>query len=197
LEEAGIAYRHAVFPRYKEESSALVRLYLQGAFGTKPGDVNAFAASAFYAVDRFASYRQDWGEAYQQGGLILCDRYTTSNAVHQAAKLPEAERENFWHWLYEFEFDKLGLPRPDLVLYLDMPTDQSVHLLRSREEATQTHADIHEQDTAYLAACRGAACKAAEVLGWTKIPCTKDGALRSIEEIHGDLWQRVLRTLEK
>ena len=132
LEREGISFRNVVFPRYQEESSALIRLYLSGAFGTKPGDVNPYAASSFFAVDRYASYRQDWGDWYEQGGLVLCDRYTTSNAVHQASKLSAEERDTFFRWLYEFEFGKLGLPKPDLVLYLDMPTGASVSLLRHR-----------------------------------------------------------------
>lgn len=190
LEEAGVTYRRAVFPRYQEPSSALVRLYLQGAFGKQPGDVNAYAASTFYAVDRYAAYRQDWGTWYEQGELVLCDRYTTSNAVHQAAKLPQEEREGFWSWLYDLEFAKLGLPKPDLVLYLDMPTGRTVQLLRSREAATHTRADIHEQDTAYLAACRGAAGQAADALGWTRVPCMEGDRLRTIEEIHAEIWRR-------
>ena len=113
LEREGISFRNVVFPRYQEESSALIRLYLSGAFGTKPGDVNPYAASSFFAVDRYASYRQDWGDWYEQGGLVLCDRYTTSNAVHQASKLSAEERDTFFRWLYEFEFGKLGLPKPD------------------------------------------------------------------------------------
>lgn len=116
-------------------------------------DVSPYAASAFYAVDRYASWRKVWGEDYQNGGLILADRYTTSNAVHQGAKCSPEERQAFFRWLDEFEHDKLGLPRADLVVYLDMPTEQAVELLRSREASTNTKADIHELDTAYLAAC--------------------------------------------
>ena len=116
-------FRRLVFPRYSEPSSALIRMYLGGEFGTKPADVNAYAASAFYAVDRYASYKQDWGHWYEDGGLVLSDRYTTSNAVHQASKEPPEVRPAFLKWLYEFEYDKLGLPRPDLTIYLDVPTD--------------------------------------------------------------------------
>lgn len=191
LEREGKNFHRIVFPRYQEESSALIRLYLGGAFGEKPGDVNAYAASSFYAVDRFASYRQDWGEIYQSGGLILADRYTTSNAVHQGSKVPEEEREDYFRWLYEFEYGKLGLPKPDLVCYLDMPTDLSVGLLRSREQSTNTQADIHERDTGYLAQCRLCAQKAADVLGWHRIPCAREGALKSIQEIHEEIWAAV------
>ena len=166
-------------------------MYLAGEFGSHPGDVNPYAASAFYAVDRYASMKKVWGDYYKNGGLILADRYTTSNAVHQSAKLPEGEREDFCRWLDEFEHDRLELPRADLVLYLDMPTDFAVKLLRSREQATNTTADIHEVDDNYLSTCRAAALQAAKVLGWTVIPCVENGTLRSIDEIHNQIWSMV------
>ena len=191
LTDNGTAFERLVFPQYKEPSSALIRMYLAGEFGSRPGDVNPYAASAFYAVDRYASMKKVWGEYYEKGGLILADRYTTSNAVHQSCKLPENERADFCRWLDGFEHDKLELPRPDLVLYLDMPTEMAVQLLRSREQATNPHADIHEVDTGSLSACRTAALQAADVLGWTVIPCVKDGTLRSIEAIHQQIWNLV------
>ena len=191
LANMGTTYEKLVFPQYKEPSSALIRMYLAGEFGSHPGDVNPYAASAFYAVDRYASMKKVWGDYYRDGGLILADRYTTSNAVHQSAKLPEGEREDFCRWLDEFEHDRLELPRADLVLYLDMPTEMAVKLLRSREQATNTTADIHEVDDTYLATCRTAALQAAKVLGWTVIPCAENGRLRSIEEIHKQIWSLV------
>lgn len=192
VNQEGLSFRQLVFPRYEQPSSALIRMYLGGDFGKKPGDVNPYAASAFYAVDRYASLKQDWGDYYDQGGLILTDRYTTSNAVHQGAKCSPQERPDFLRWLDDFEHDKLGLPRADLVIYLDMPTQRSVQLLRSREEATHTKADIHELDTAYLALCRDSALQAAQVLGWQAIPCVDEkGALRSIDDIHQQIWSLV------
>lgn len=189
LDEAGKAYERLVFPQYDQPSSALIRMYLGGEFGEKPGDVNPYAASAFYAVDRYASMKKVWGDRYQAGGLVLADRYTTSNAVHQAAKCPPEERGEFLRWLDDFEHNRMGLPRPDLVLYLDMPTQRAVELLRSREEATHTRADIHELDTGYLAACRESALEAARLLGWRVVPCVdRVGALRSVEEIHQEIW---------
>lgn len=196
MEAEGEQFHRIVFPRYQEESSALIRLYLNGAFGTHPEDVNAYAASSFYAVDRYASYVQDWGAAYQAGEIILADRYTTSNAVHQGSKVPEGERERFFRWLYEYEYDRLGLPAPDLVCYLDMPTDCAVSLLRARETATKTHADIHELDDSYLAHCRSCAREAAQVLGWQRISCVdSQGRLRTVEEIHQDVWAAVRQLL--
>lgn len=188
----GKSFRQLVFPRYDQPSSALIRMYLGGEFGKNPGDVNPYAASAFYAVDRYASLKQDWGDYYQEGGLILTDRYTTSNAVHQGAKCSPEERPDFLRWLDDFEHNKLGLPRADLVLYLDMPTEKSIELLRSREASTHTKADIHELDTGYLSMCRKSALQAAEILGWTVIPCVNErGELRTIEEIHQQLWALV------
>ena len=197
LEAENVPFQHIVFPRYQEESSALIRMYLGGQFGDKPSDVNAYAASAFYAVDRYASYKMDWGKWYEEGGLVLSDRYTTSNAVHQASKEPDDQQAQFLHWLYDFEYDKLGLPRPDLTIYLDVPTDFTEKLLRHREADTNTKADIHEKDMTYLATCRETGRKAAAYYGWTVIHCVKDGQMRSIEDIHEEIYRYVKNCLEE
>lgn len=190
LSKRGKEFRTMVFPRYQEESSALVRMYLGGQLGSSPSDVNAYAASTFYAVDRYAGYKQDWGGYYEDGGLMVSDRYTTSNAVHQASKLPREEREEFFRWLGEFEYGRLGLPEPNLVLWMDMPIDRTVENLRSRETATHTTADIHEVDTAYLRACYDAAAQAAEFYGWRRIGCVDDsGDLRTVDEIHREVME--------
>ncbi len=196
LEAEGVAFQHLVFPRYDKDSSALIRMYLGGEFGTKPTDVNAYAASAFYAVDRYASFKSDWGQWYKQGGLVLSDRYTTSNAVHQASKEPEDKQADYLKWLYDFEYDKLGLPCPDLVIYLDVPTEYTEKLLRHREQDTNTQADIHEQDMEYLATCRKTGRTAAAYYGWQVIQCVKDGQMRSIEDIHEEIYRYVSRCLE-
>ena len=197
LESENVPFQHIVFPRYQEESSALIRMYLGGKFGDKPSDVNAYTASAFIAVDRFASYKMDWGKWFEEGGQVLSDRYTTSNAVHQASKEPEEKQADFLHWLYDFEYDKLGLPRPDLTIYLDVPTDFTEKLLRHREADTNTKADIHEKDMAYLATCRETGRKAAAYYGWTVIHCVKDGQMRSIEDIHEEIYHHVKNCLEE
>lgn len=196
LEAEQVKFQKLVFPQYSEPSSALIRMYLGGEFGKSPSDVNAYAASAFYSVDRYASYRKVWGKWYEEGGLVVSDRYTTSNAVHQASKEPEDKREDFLNWLYDFEYDKLGLPRPDLVIYLDVPTDFTEKMLRHRESETNTHADIHEQDMQYLATCRRMGRAAAEHYGWTVIRCVRDGAMRSMEDIHEEIHRHVAACLE-
>ena len=191
LRREGVDCRKIEFPRYQEESSALLR----GDFGEKPSDVNAFAASTFYAVDRYASYQQDWGGYYRQGGLVIADRYTTSNAVHQGSKLQGKERTDFFEWLFDYEYRLLGLPKPDLVIYLDVPVDQTEQNMHRREIQTGASADIHERDDGYLRACRVAAGEAAERFGWTKIACTKNGVMRSIDEIHEDVYRAVKEVL--
>ena len=196
LNQEGVSFKHLVFPRYSEESSALIRMYLGGQFGTKPSDVNAYAASSFYAVDRYASYKMDWGDWYENDGLILSDRYTTSNAVHQASKEPAEKRKEFLSWLYDFEYNKLGLPQPDLIIYLDVPTDFTEKMMRGRESATGTKADIHEKDMAYLATCRETGRAAAEFYGWTVIHCVKDGQMRTIEDIHEEIYRYVRKSME-
>ena len=196
ISKDGIEFKKLVFPQYEEPSSALIRMYLGGEFGSHPTDVNAYAASAFYAVDRYASYKKVWGQWYENGGLILSDRYTTSNAVHQASKEEGENQKKFLNWLYEFEYDKLGLPRPDLTIYLDVPTDFTEKMLRHREQDTNTNADIHEQDTEYLSTCRRTGRAAAKFYGWTVIDCVKGGAMRSIDDIHEEIYRHVKACLE-
>ena len=191
LAERGIPFRRLEFPRYREESSALIRLYLAGAFGSKPGAVHADGAATLNSEDRYAIYREDWGRFYENGGLVIADRYTTSNAVHQTPKLPPEQREQFLDWLFDFEYRLLGLPRPSRVVYLDVPTELSEQMMRRREQQTHTTADIHEQDEAYLRACRESAELIVRRCGWEKISCAQNGALRTAEEIHREVLQRL------
>ena len=191
LEQAQRPFQRLIFPQYQQPSSALIRMYLGGEFGRRPSDVNPYAASAFYAVDRYASWKKVWGEYYTGGGLVLSDRYTTSNAVHQASKLPEGERQAFLDWLFDLEYGRMGLPAPDLVLYLDLPTEVSEKMLRHREQATATAADIHEQDGAYLRRCREGAREIARDLGWSVIDCAAGDAPRTMEDIRREVLSRV------
>ena len=195
MEKDAIAYNHIVFPRYDGDSSALIRMYLGGQFGSHPGDVNAYAASTFYAVDRFASYHDDWGKIYESGGLILSDRYTTSNAVHQGSKLPDDELPDFFDWLADLEYCKMGLPEPDLVIYLEVDIETSLRRMRNRERKNHSKADIHEKDTAYLERCLHTAERAAEHYGWKKIPFMKDGLEREADEKNAEIYAVIRETL--
>ncbi len=197
MENDGIAYNHIVFPRYDKESSALIRMYLSGQFGENPGDVNAYAASTFYAVDRYASYRTDWGELYEKGGIILSDRYTTSNAVHQGSKLPDDQLPAFFDWLQDLEYEKLGLPKPDLVIYLDVDLETSLARMRRRQQKTHTSADIHEKDKDYLSRCLHTAEMAAEHYGWTRIPFLKDGKERDVDEKNREIYSILLDAINE
>jgi dTMP kinase len=188
LEEEKKSFQRLVFPRYDQESSALIRMYLQGAFGSKPEDVNPYAASTFFAVDRFASYRSDWKTTYENGGLILADRYTTSNAIHQASKLEGEAQEAYLNWLFDFEYRLMELPKPDLVLFLDMPPLYEGQLLRDR---TGKEEDIHEQDKEYLKKCYETASQIAQKENWVRIPCTHQRKIRTIAEIAADIWKTV------
>lgn len=193
LHKNGIDSKTVSFPDYDSDSSALVKMYLGGKFGNKPDDVNAYAASLFYAVDRFASYKTNWGEYYNQNGVIVSGRYTTSNAVHQTSKIPETEWQNFLDWLYDLEYNKVGIPKPDKVIFLDMPIEVSQKLLSGRYKGDEGKKDIHESDTAYLDKCRKAAMFTASYSGWTIIPCAKDGEPRSIEDISNDILAETLK----
>ena len=188
LQAEGVAFREIDFPRYGNPFAEPARLYLAGVLGRRPEDVNACAAYFLYAVDRYASYKEDWGGAYEAGELILANRYTTSNAVHQASKLPSGERDSFLAWLFDLEYGRLGLPNPDLVIYLDLPSEVSEQMLRRRQEETGTQADIHEQDAAYLRHCRENAREIASSLGWRQVHCAPEGVLRTPEDIHEEVW---------
>lgn len=185
------------YPDYQSESSALVRMYLGGEFGQQAENVSAYGASAFFAVDRYASYLLKWRQAYESGWIILADRYTTSNMVHQAVKLKDsAEREEFLTWLWDFEFGRLRLPVPDRVIYLDMPPEISDRLINSRAtKDSSRQKDIHEKDTSYLHHCHRAYNEVAEKYGWVKISCAQQGNLRTVQDIHEDVYQAVKEIL--
>jgi len=192
----GRQFRELIFPRYDNDSSALIRMYLGGQFGEKPSDVNAYAASTFYAVDRIASYLTDWKAYYNGGGLILSDRYTTSNAVHQGAKVPAEQQTAYLDWLYDFEFRLLELPKPDLVLYLAIDLETSQRQMAERQKRTHTTGDIHEKDAAYLQSCLRSGDLACSHLGWRRVDCVRGGAMRSVEDIHQELYETVRAVLE-
>ena len=193
LKKHGIECRAVSFPDYDNPSSTLVKMYLNGNFGTNPNDVNAYAASVFYTVDRYASYKAKWGEYYENGGTVVSGRYTTSNAVHQASKLSEDKWEDFLSWLYDFEYNKIGIPKPDKVIFLYMPVEVSQELLTKRYEGDNSKKDIHESDTEYLDRCRKAAVFTAKYSGWEIIPCADYGEARSIEDIANDVLNSVLK----
>lgn len=187
LQAQGKPVRKVSFPVYDSDSSALVRMYLKGDFGKNPGDVNAYAASTFYAVDRFASYKADWGKFYEDGGVVIADRYTTSNAIHQCSKLPKERWDVFLDWLFTLEYALMGIPTPDLVIYLQGDTEISQKLMTERYHGDESKKDIHEKDLEYMNRSRKAAEYCKDALGWTTVHCVRDGEMRGIEEIHTEI----------
>lgn len=179
--------RKISFPDYESDSSALVKMYLAGRFGTDPEDVNAYAAGSFYAVDRYASYKTDWGKDYNSGAVIVADRYATSNAIHQCCKLEPEHWGEYLDWLFHYEYELLGIPAPDAVIYLNVDISQSQRLMSGRYNSDESKKDIHEADVAYLEKCRLAARYCVERLGWREIECSPGGVMRSIEDIHGEI----------
>ena len=193
LERLEIPFRHLTFPDYQEPSSALIKMYLNGEFGMNPSDVNAYAASSFYAVDRFASYRKFWKEDYLNGKWIIADRYATSNLIYQLAKLPREQWDAFIAWEDDFEYGKLGIPQPSRILYLDMPPEISQALLSGRYHGEESKKDIHEKNIEYLKSCREGALYVAQKCGWEIISCASNGQPESIEAIH----QKILKTISE
>lgn len=191
LRQQGEAVRKVSFPDYASDSSALVKMYLSGQFGTDPADVNAYAASAFYAVDRFASFKRDWGKFYADGGIIIADRYTTSNAVHQCSKLPREQWDGFLAWLFDFEYRLLGIPTPDAVIYLNVDPAVSQRLMTGRYRGDESKKDIHEGNLSYLQRSREAAAYCSRKLGWREIACCENGEMRSISAIGEEIFRQL------
>ena len=193
LKGMGKRVREVSFPQYDSESSALVKMYLNGEFGSRPDDVNAYAASTFYAVDRYASFKKDWREAWEKG-IVIADRYTTSNAIHQCSKLPTEQWDPFLEWLFELEYEHMGIPKPELVVYLQVDPDVSQRLMAVRYHGEDKR-DIHEKNLQYLERCQIAAEYCVKTFGWTVIECCKDGQMRPIEEIGAEIMNCVTPSL--
>ena len=196
LKSLGFDSKLISFPDYSDPSSTLVRMYLGGEFGDKPDAVNGYAASLFYAVDRYASYKRHWADYYENGGIVVSGRYVESNAYHQMSKLPESEWESYLEWLYETEYEKTAIPRPDAVIFLDMPVEVSTKMVESRYSGDESKKDIHEKDRSYLLACRKAAAFAAKKCGWNVINCADGDKPRSIEDISADILKIVLEAVK-
>lgn len=195
LKTEGRELRQITFPNYQSPSSSLVKMYLGGEFGQRPDDVNAYAASSFYAVDRYASYKTDWGSFYREGGLVLSDRYTTSNAVHQCSKLPPMHWDGFLNWLFDFEYKKIGIPAPDCVVYLAVDPEISQKLMTERYHGDESRKDIQEKDREYMARSRAAAEYCARTLGWQRIECTTiengEKTMRTVQDINAEVLAQI------
>lgn len=190
---AGEAVRQIKLPDYDAPSSTLVRQYLAGDFGDDPQAVNAYAASSFYAVDRVASFLLDWKKDYDAGSLILADRYTTSNPIYQMTKLPREEWDGFLAWADDYEFGKLELPRPDRVIFLDMPVEVSQKMMSRRYEGDEAKKDVHERNVQFLNACREAALYTAERWNWSVVRCWEGEEPRTIDAIAADVYAEATR----
>ena len=198
LTQDGIDYRVVSFPNYDSDSSALVKMYLSGEFGKNAKDVSPYIASTFYAADRYATFKTGYQEYYDNGGIILADRYTTANMVHQAGKISDKEeREKFLKWLWDFVFNLYGLPVPTEVFFLNMPVEKSLELMENRENkfTHDTKKDIHESDKQHLKDSYLAACDVAKKYNWYEIICVKDGEIRTIEDIHEEIYSEIKKTI--
>lgn len=200
LEKDKIDFKTISFPNYDSPSSSLVKMYLSGEFGENAKEISPYIASTFYAVDRYATFKKDLEEYYNNGGIILADRYTTANMVHQAGKIDdEIEREKFIDWLFDLEFNIYGLPKPSEVFFLNMPTEKAIELMKNRENkfSHTTEKDIHERDKHHLEDSYKSACWVAKKYGWYEVFCIKDNKLRTINDIHEEIYKEVKRVLGK
>ncbi len=194
LDKEGIEYKTVSFPNYDSPSSSLVKMYLSGEFGENAKDVSPYIASTFYAADRYATYKKDLEEYYNNGGLILADRYTTANMVHQAGKISdEKEREKFLDWLWDFEFNLYGLPVPTEAFFLNMPPEYAFKLMENRKNkfTHEDKKDIHERDKNHIIDSYNAACSLVDKYNWYEVKCVKEDKLRTIEDIHEEIYKEI------
>ena len=194
LEKDNYNIKTVSFPNYDSPSSSLVKMYLSGEFGSDPKDVSAYIASTFYAADRYATYKKDFEKFYNDGGIILADRYTTANMVHQAGKiLDPVERKKYLDWLWDFEFNLYKLPIPTKVFFLNMPTDYAINLIKNRENkfTHESKKDIHERDKNHLQNSYNAACSLVDTYDWYEVKCVKDGEIRTIDDIHEEIYNEI------
>ena len=184
LEKKGLSVNFLSFPCYGTPACAPVEMYLGGKFGKKPEDVSPYAASVMYAIDRYASFKTKWAATYEKGEIFVADRYTTSNAVHQAAKLPPEERAIYLKWLYDIEYNKIGIPSPDLVVYLDLPPEASGKMLKERSGKPGVQHDIHETNGEFLRKSRENALGIARDSGWEVVTAGDKNGPYTKETIH-------------
>lgn len=200
LDEEGIEYKTVSFPNYDSPSSSLVKMYLSGEFGENAKNVSPYVASTFYAVDRYATFQKEYKKYYEEGGIILADRYTTANMVHQAGKIDnEEEREKFLNWLFDLEFNLYGLPVPTKVFFLNMPPEKVKELIKNRENkfTHNSQKDIHERDEKHLQDAYNAACSLVSKYNWNEIKCVKNNEIRTREDIHNEIFNIVQKELQK
>lgn len=194
LTKEGIDYRTVSFPNYDSPSSSLVKMYLSGEFGDNAKQISPYIASSFYAADRYATFKKDFEEYYNNGGIILADRYTTASMIHQAGKIDNIEeRKKFLDWIWDFEFNLYGLPIPTEVFLLKMPPEVSLELMKDRENkfTHESKKDIHERDKNHIIDSFNAACDVAVNYNWYTIECVKDGKTRTIEDIHEEIFKEI------
>ena len=200
LEREKIDYKSVSFPNYESESSALVKIYLNGELAEDPKEISPYIASTFYAADRYITFKKEYEKYYKSGGIILADRYTTSNMVHQAGKIKDdTEREKFLNWLWDFEFNLYGLPVPTQVFFLNMPTEYALKLMENRKNkiTQEEKKDIHERNPEHMIDAYNEACKLSKKYNWKEIQCVKNKEIRTIEDIHEEIYQEIKTYLNK
>lgn len=198
FEKEKIEYKSVSFPNYESNSSELVKIYLSGELAENPKEISPYIASTFYAADRYVTFKREYEKYYNNGGIILADRYTTSNMVHQAGKIEDAEeRKKFLDWLWDFEFNLYGLPVPTQVIFLNMPTEYAIKLMKNRKNkfTNEEKKDIHERNLEHLKDAYNEALKVSKKYNWYEIKCIKDNRIRTIDDIHEELFKEIKKFL--
>lgn len=198
FEKEKIEYKSVSFPNYESNSSELVKIYLSGELAENPKEISPYIASTFYAADRYVTFKREYEKYYNNGGIILADRYTTSNMVHQAGKIEDAEeRKKFLDWLWDFEFNLYGLPVPTQIIFLNMPTEYAIKLMKNRKNkfTNEEKKDIHERNLEHLKDAYNEALKVSKKYNWYEIKCIKDNRISTIDDIHEEIFKEIKKFL--
>lgn len=180
-------------PNYNSSSSSPIKMYLNKEITNNLYDINEYSTSSFFAVDRVINYFQTWKKIYENGSIIICDRYSTSNMIYQLAKTKKSKWDEFLEWVEDYEYNKLTLPSPDMVIYLKVPIKISQDLIKKRSSP-----DLYESNKDFLKKCSEAADYSSKKFNWNVINCSQNGEkIDSIEEISEKIVNIVEKTLQK
>ncbi|WP_022819815.1 dTMP kinase [Fusobacterium russii] len=188
------------FPNYKSPACEPVKMYLAGEFGKDATKINPYPVSTMYAIDRYASFKQNWEKFYRDNYIIITDRYVTSNMIHQASKIEDRDKkEEYLKWLEDLEYEKIEIPRPDEVIFLKMPIDKAKILMEERKNKItgEEKKDIHELNEEYLKKSYDNACLISKKYSWTEIECVENSKIKTIEQINNEIFEKVKRFIEK
>lgn len=188
------------FPNYESPACEPVKMYLAGKFGKDATKINPYPVSTMYAIDRYASFKQNWEKFYRDNYIIITDRYVTSNMIHQASKIEDKnKKEEYLKWLEDLEYEKIQIPKPDEIIFLKMPIEKAKILMEERKNKItgEEKKDIHELNEEYLKKSYDNACSISKKYSWTEIECVEENKIKTVEQINNEIFEKIKKFMRK